>query len=660
MDPTAEVRTRARGMSAAVEGVFRGVLPQAPPLPLVAFVGAPEFHNALGHFLRTRKDALPCNSVGITEPENARKLFPPRKRDVDYSAAVETHAREIFQAGGGGGAGSLQESMPTEGTGLDPQGAGQPSVDGCVKTRWFEKHRKCHPASVALFVRYADFVGDPQQWTATVSAVETVSSAARQRGARVCVCVLRSPGPEPLKLPDDRVSAVRRRMDGDAKPVLLCDPDSKEDLSSLGDVLLELSSFYYRSLVQRLRKRMEQVVQQSKRRSQKSQKNDPTSSGRREREFLRLRARILVKIGTMCEFTQDWHNSLQSYKQAYNLVGDLFSASQNSVGMASVIEMGVCYLQEAREALSVAESLAAKVATLLLIQHNWVSRQRAQGGVGDAKAAGEPTEATPQLREAISLFQRHVSVFRLPLGRNPSLLAHLEQRHGLDLVEVFQCVHWSWVSYQYKKFAKLLADHVPDLDLLLEIGAHPSHYTSCAARYAVLRRQCYESSRSRKQTREGGGMGRVGGEGGEGDPTSELRASFASGERRVTAGDYLGQWEVSVGGGPRRRMGETEFLCFLESQEGRVDHREAILELLSSASDLYEGAGLRRHKLVAQIAIADEHVRCGKVQEARAMLLEVAAAQRSEGWDHPLADVLLRLRKCAQLLRMTREVSETD
>merc|ERR1712196_374738 len=77
---------------------------QALPLPLVAFVGAPEIQNALGHFLRTRKDALPCNSVGITEPENARKLFPPRKRDVDYSAAVETHAREIFQAGGGGGA----------------------------------------------------------------------------------------------------------------------------------------------------------------------------------------------------------------------------------------------------------------------------------------------------------------------------------------------------------------------------------------------------------------------------------------------------------------------------------------------------------------------------------------------------------------------------
>ena len=68
---------------------------------------------------------------------------------------------------------------------------------------------------------------------------------------------------------------------------------------------------------------------------------------------------------------------------------------------------------------------------------------------------------------------------------------------------------------------------------------------------------------------------------------------------------------------------------------------------------------MRRHKLVAQIAIADEHVRCGKVQEARAMLLEVAAAQRSEGWDHPLADVLLRLRKRAAA-QDDREVSETD
>ncbi|UPR01317.1 subunit 11 of trafficking protein particle complex [Chloropicon primus] len=638
---------RARGMSAAVEKVFRGVLPQAPPLPLVAFVGKPQVHKVVGNYLRSR---LFMNSVGVTEAENARKLFPPRKNQ--QAEHQEGHGH------GPGDPGDLRHSGSQENI---QQGW---MIDGCVKTRWFEKHRKCHPACVVLFLSFEDFSGDPQQWTECCSAVDQVSQAAKQRDAKVCVCVLASKR-DGHELPEDRVTSIKRRLVTDPKYVTMIDIEDEVDLKLLGTLLQELSGMYYRDMVTRLRKKMETV--NSLTRKREKQRNSGGQSDihgkKEEREELRMKVRILVKIGTMCEFVQDWRAALQAYQQAYTCVGDLFSASQNPTGMASVIEDDVCYLQEAREALSVAESLIAKVTTLLLIQHNWVVKNSAQASPqqGQGTPADGRTTSTPHLEDAIQLFQHHINIFRLPLGRNPSLLKHLEDKHGLDLVEVYEAVHWSWVSYQYKKFAKLLMEHVAS-DLLLKLGAHPSYYLSCAAHYAIMRRQCYESSQSRKMTMEHSGQDMSGsapggGNGQLGSRTSmeATRVMFAAGKCRVMSGDYLGQWEISAEGRPKRKMTENEFLCFLEDGETKVNHVEAILEHLNSAQTLYDEIGLRRHKLKIQIELADEYVRIDRIQEAQAILLEVAAVYRREGWDSPLADVVLRLRKCAQLLRKTRE-----
>ena len=132
------------------------------------------------------------------------------------------------------------------------------------------------------------------------------------------------------------------------------------------------------------------------------------------------------------------------------------------------------------------------------------------------------------------MFQHHISAFRLPLGRNPSVLKAQEDAYGVDLVEVFDGVHWDWVSSQYRKFAKLLMERTSS-QLLQKRGAHPSYYTACAAQYAVLRRQCYESSKSRKMTLVG-------------DNKDIIRAMFAKGAVKVTPGEFLGQWEITLTG----------------------------------------------------------------------------------------------------------------
>ena len=580
-------------------------LPQAPPLPLIALVALGTEHNL----------NLPGLAyVKISDHTNARKLFPAKEADRE----------------------------------------GKSAAMGVLKQTWFSVQSKCRPAAAALFLSYEEFNGDPQQWTNCCAAVDHVVLAARERKARVCVCVTAppsSPGsPPPTSLPEDRVLALKRRMgEGEPRYVSLVDLANDSDVRMLGTLLHELSSHYYRDRIARLREKLEALNKEKARNQQ--------AKGKLVREDLRLRVRILVKVGALSEFCQDWRGALQAYQQAYTCIGDLFSASQVTTG--SVIEEDVCYLQEARECLSVAEALMAKVGTLLLIQHNWLVKNRPSAESDQkppsAKGSEEPkSEGTPSLLDAITMFRHHINVFRLPLGRNPSIIKHLEDRYGLDLVENFEAVHWSWVGYQYKKFAKILMEHVSS-SLLVRLGAHPSYYQACAAHYAIMRRQSYESSQSRRSTMDQGpGMG------GDTSEKASVRARFEANKCKVFPGEWMGQWEIvseddAAKGGLRRKMTEMDFLCFLEDGEKSVTHSDAILLHLNSAQTLYEEIGLHRHKLKIQIDLADEYIRMDKVEEAQRILLQVAAVYRKESWESPLADVVLRLRKCAQLMRKTRE-----
>merc|ERR1719387_2696436 len=104
----------------------------APPLPLIAFVGAPQVHKQLGQQLKTQCTPR-MNSVGIADASQATKLFPVRK--------------------GASGAGANGD--------LAPEASGRSAADaaqGIIRTRWFSKHRKCRPACAALFLDYGDFV----------------------------------------------------------------------------------------------------------------------------------------------------------------------------------------------------------------------------------------------------------------------------------------------------------------------------------------------------------------------------------------------------------------------------------------------------------------------------------------------------------------------
>ena len=589
--------------------VWHGVM-SVPPLPLVAFVGCPHVHNKLGQFFRAH--APPTNSIGIIEPENAHKLFPPRHLGK-YDTTTETTTTSRTENGGD----TTPSGSSSGGSGSGGGGGGGESSSGdcgVIKTRWFEKQRKCRPACVALFLDYTKFCGDPTEWQACCHSVDQVVSAARTRKARAIVVVIGGGGS--TALPEDRVAAIRRRLDShpqDPKYVVLCDVEEEEDLKTLHTILHEMAVEYYRAQIQK---------NTTKTTSSSSSGSGIGSNGS---------VRQAIKIGTLREFCQDWNGALQAYRSAYDLLADWFSTPGRQTQTKT-------YLQDTREMLSVAETLMTKIGLLLLMQHNWAVKQEQQ------ESHQTMLHSTPQLQDAIQLFQHHINTFRLPLGRNPSLVKTLEDAYGVDLIEMFDSVHWYWVSYQYKKFAKLLMEHASS-SLLQQLGAHPSYYLACAAHYAIIRRQCYESSQSRRVTLRGD------------DGGSPIRAMFASGACKVTPGEYLGQWEIMADGqdGLKRRLTDTEYLCFLEDTDSKVKHSSSILEHLNSVQVLYEEIGLHRHKLRLQIELADEYIRIDRVEEAQAILLKVAQVYRAEGWESPLADVVLRLRKCAQLLRKTSE-----
>jgi hypothetical protein len=649
------------------------------------------------------------NSIGIIDPGNARKLFPARKETIMMAT----------ERGGGGATGmnnnnnnnnNLQQqdtttktttsdatttttnnnntaktqSDMTQGGGAStktkvkakaPSSSSSYRSEGIMKTKWFEKHNKCRPACVALFVEYEDFVGDPNAWTQVCSSVDQVVAAAKTRSARTFVVVIRKKEEEAgqtgggefgyvPELPEDRVTAIKRRLDPslDPKYVVSCNLSEEGDLACLAKILHELAGQYYRDLIKRFRVCLGGI--------------------KNKQQNAKLCIRWSIKVGALCEFCQDWKAALAAYQQAYSLVGDLFTWSSAPQGTDCVH-----YLQDIRETLCVAEALLVKIALLLLIQHHWATKQQEQhsnvnvnvngaanGGNhrNDAAATTSSSSTDNQyLQEAIHLFQHHISAFRLPLGRNPSVLKQTEDLHGVDLVEVFDAVHWDWVSAQYRKFAKLLMERTSS-HLLLQLGSHPSHYQACAAQYAVLRRQCYESSKSRKMTTSTGDLDATGdgntNTNANSNSKDRVRARFAKGAVKVTPGEFLGQWEITTTGltegedpnsnhhiGIPRRMSECEFLCFLEHSESEVRHSDIILELLRNAQVLYGEIGLRRHTLKVKIDLADEYVRLDRVEEAQGILLGVAEIYRQEGWESPLADVVLRLRKCAQLLRKTRE-----
>eukprot|EP00884_Botryococcus_braunii_P005388 jgi/Botrbrau1/14850/Bobra.0326s0004.1 len=247
------------------------------------------------------------------------------------------------------------------------------------------------------------------------------------------------------------------------------------------------------------------------------------------------------------------------------------------------------------ELTSVAEQLHLKVVTLLLHQH------RAQ--------------------EALLQFRSHLGLFKkLPFQKAP---------------EALLAAHWGWLGRQYAVMAELLASRVAPDQLPPQRDCSPAFFYLCAANAAIEERRALQRLRERTE----GSVQR--------DPVEGIQP-----------GAYVGQLVVRE---PPRRLTEPEFIQYLEgvqrSGAGGKPPGSTALERLRAAHEVYSRGGPRSLRLSYHIGalMAREQLVADDPASARRLLDSVAGIYRREGWEVPLAAVLMELRECAQRLNLVKD-----
>ncbi|KAK9807487.1 hypothetical protein WJX72_000478 [[Myrmecia] bisecta] len=224
-----------------------------PPLALVALLGSPELHGAVGEFLRSHHKP-PINVIGAADVQSAGRLFGDRKPSTPHSTPPP----------------------------------------GVLKSDWFAKHRQRRPAVAVVFLERDAVVGDPTSWARVCAQLDTVRAATRSRGGRVVIVVVQGPGAG--ELPEERTSVLCRQAGIDRKCVsLLSLAEGDGSLKRLGRILYEQAGLFYLDESRRL------LSLHSERRAASPD----------------LNCRMAFKAAALAEFRADWATAVKTYQTAY-------------------------------------------------------------------------------------------------------------------------------------------------------------------------------------------------------------------------------------------------------------------------------------------------------------------------------------------------------
>ncbi|KAI3668917.1 hypothetical protein L6452_40134 [Arctium lappa] len=217
----------------------------------------------------------------------------------------------------------------------NPLPAGYTS-SGILKRDWLMKHRTRVPAVVAALFDSDQLSGDPAQWLQVCTDLENLKAVIRGRNIKLLVVVVVRFNSKD-SITEDRMIALRKRAELDAKYVITFIPDDASELNQslnrLGNTFAELAVTFYRDEGRRVKMRLEKKNYGS----------------------IEYNIRYCFKVAIYAEFRRDWVEALRMYEDGYHALREMIGTSTRLPAVQRLVEIKM-----------VAEQFHFKISTLLL------------------------------------------------------------------------------------------------------------------------------------------------------------------------------------------------------------------------------------------------------------------------------------------------------
>ncbi|GJW76383.1 trafficking protein particle complex subunit 11 [Tanacetum coccineum] len=257
---------------------------------------------------------------------------------------------------------------------------------GVIKRDWLSKHRTRVPSVVALLFHIHEIQSD---WDRVSTDIDNLKGVIRGRNIKLVVVVVvrfdeKGPNKNALtgldncdyidSITEDRMVALRKRAELDAKYVVTFIPDDASELSQslnrhvmLGNLFAELAVTFYRDEGRRVKMRLEKKTYGS----------------------IEYNIRYCFKVAIYAEFRRDWVEASRMYEDGYHALREMIGTSTRLPAIQRLVEIK-----------TVAEQLHFKISTLLL-----------HGG---------------KIVEAIKWFRQHIASYKKLMGPPEVKFLHLE------------------------------------------------------------------------------------------------------------------------------------------------------------------------------------------------------------------------------------------
>ncbi|KAK7346263.1 hypothetical protein VNO80_20778 [Phaseolus coccineus] len=373
---------------------------RTPPVTLASLVGCPELHTLIStHFLSAQP---PINTLALPDASKIIHLFN-NKTDTDPTATSPS-----------------------------------PIVPGIIKRDWLLKHRTKFPSLLAALFPSHHLTGDPAQWLQLCSDLDSIKAVIRGRNIKFAVVVVVNNNADEIS--EDRMIALRKRAEVDAKYVVVLDPNDtanlKVSLHRLASTFSELAVAYYREEGRRIKQRIEKKTVNS----------------------VELIVRYCFKVAVYAEFRSDWTEALKFYEEAYHTLREIVGVTTRLPAVQRLVEIK-----------TISEHLHFKISTLLL--------------------------HSGKVAEAVGWFRQHKNAYKRLVGAPDGVFLHWEWMSRQFLV-FGELLETSSKITQGSSPVGLSTSSKP----MSEWEYYPAYYYQLAAHYLSEKRSALELAISMSET----------------------------------------------------------------------------------------------------------------------------------------------------------------
>ncbi|XP_023763383.1 uncharacterized protein LOC111911869 isoform X1 [Lactuca sativa] len=270
---------------------------RTPPVTLVSIVGHPDLHATISTHLHSEQP--PINTLALP--------------DFSKISVIAKTPKE------------KENQLPSSYT-----------SSGILKREWLSKHRTRVPAVVAALFDADQLSGDPALWQQVCTDIENLKAVIKGRNIKLVVVVVVRFNSRDF-ITEDRMVALRKRAELDAKYVVTFIPDDASELNQslnrLGSIFAELAVTFYRDEGRRVKMRLEKKTYAS----------------------IEFNIRYCFKVAIYAEFRRDWVEALRMYEDGYHALREMIGTSTRLPPIQRLVEIK-----------AVAEQLHFKISTLLL------------------------------------------------------------------------------------------------------------------------------------------------------------------------------------------------------------------------------------------------------------------------------------------------------